>query len=63
MKWFVINVGKGGPLNILANNQQELIEYCLSNVFEKLSENAKYILKNIGIKIRRLCYGGTSLYI
>ncbi len=51
IKWFVINVGKGGSIpNLLFNNEQ-LIDYCLSNVFMKLSEEAKYLINILLYKV------------
>lgn len=45
IKWFIINVGKGGNIDLVLNSQDEIIDYCLSNVFNKLSFNAKNVLK------------------
>lgn len=50
IKWFVINVAKGNSPDIVVNDQDELIEFCLSNVFDKLSEEAKQLLKIILVK-------------
>ena len=63
IKWFVINVGKGlEPDIIFKRKQDELIEFCLSNVYEKLSNNAKYILKIILLKHNR-CNLAELVYI
>lgn len=63
IKWFVINVGKGLEPNIIFRKKQnELIKFCLSNVYEKLSDNAKYILKVILLKQNR-CNLAELVYI
>lgn len=63
IKWFVINVGKGlEPDIIFKRKKDELIEFCLSNVYEKLSNNAKYILKIILLKQNR-CNLAELVYI
>lgn len=50
IKWFVINVGKGQNPDIIVNSQDELIEFCLSNVYDKLSDSAKYVIQILLIK-------------
>ena len=50
IKWFVINVAKGNSPDIVVTNQDELIEFCLSNVFDKLSDDAKKILNILLVK-------------
>lgn len=50
IKWFIINVGKGNNPDVVVKNQNEIVEYCLSNVFEKLSESAKSVLTLMMIK-------------
>ncbi len=50
IKWFIINVGKGNNPDFVIKNQDEIVEYCLSNVFEKLSEPAKSVLTIMMIK-------------
>lgn len=63
IKWFVINVGRGmTPDDILNNRITDLTEFCLSNIYEKLSENAKYILRIILIKHNR-CGMAELLYL
>lgn len=50
IKWFIINVGKGNNPDFVINNQDEIVEYCLSNVFDKLSDYAKSVLTIMMIK-------------
>lgn len=51
IKWFIINVGKGGDKDIVLNSQDSLVEFCLSNVYDKLSKNAIEILTILMFKI------------
>lgn len=63
IKWFVINVGKGmDPNDILNNHITDLTDFCLSNIYEKLSDDAKYILRIILIKANK-CGFAELLYL
>lgn len=52
IKWFIINVGKGNNPDIVIKNQSEIVEYCLSNVFDKLSTDSKNVLTIMMVKQR-----------
>lgn len=57
IKWFVINVGKGEtPESIINNGINDLSDFCLSNIYEKLSDNSKYLLRIILIKHNRCSF-------
>ena len=57
IKWFVINVGKGEtPESIVNNGINDLSDFCLSNIYEKLSDNSKYLLRIIMIKHNRCSF-------
>ncbi len=62
IKWFVINVGKGNDPEIVANNNDDVIEFCLSNVYEKLSDFAKRVLKIIFIS-KKSCSLAEIIYV
>ncbi len=63
IKWFIINVGKGMvPSEILNNHISDLTDFCLSNIYDKLSEDAKYILRIILIKTNK-CGLAELLYL
>lgn len=63
IKWFVINVGKGmNPEDILNKHINNLTDFCLSNIYEKLSDDAKYILRIILIKANK-CGFAELLYL
>lgn len=45
MKWFVANMLKGESIESILKHKDDLTEYCMSNVYNKLSEDAKKILE------------------
>lgn len=47
LKWFVNSVETGISPNEVLNNRGELLDFCLSNVYDKLSENAILIIQTI----------------
>jgi LuxR family glucitol operon transcriptional activator len=47
LKWFVNSVETGISPNEVLNNRDELLDFCLSNVYDKLSENAILIVQTI----------------
>lgn len=47
IKWFLNSIDTGKSPKEVLNNKNDLLNYCLSNVYEKLSENAKLILSTI----------------
>ncbi|SFB87763.1 Tetratricopeptide repeat-containing protein [Flagellimonas taeanensis] len=47
LKWFVNSVETGASPSEVLNNQQNLLNFCLSNVYEKLSKNAIQIINTI----------------
>jgi tetratricopeptide (TPR) repeat protein len=47
IKWFVNSVDSGKSPKEVLNNKDDLLNFCLSNVYEKLSENAKLILSTL----------------
>ncbi|MEZ4907980.1 MAG: NB-ARC domain-containing protein [Saprospiraceae bacterium] len=57
LKWFVSTVEMGiSPMEVLAN-KDDLLNFCLTNVYEKLSEGAVSILKTIRGSRRKLTTG------
>ncbi|WP_379969122.1 NB-ARC domain-containing protein [Ectobacillus sp. sgz5001026] len=47
IKWFVANLMKGEPIQSILSNTQDLTSYCMSNVYDKLSPNAKTVLETL----------------
>lgn len=54
MKWFVNTVESGIAPNEVLNNKNDLLNFCLSNVYEKLSNGAILVLKTIRAARRKL---------
>lgn len=47
LKWFVSAVETGIPPHEVINNKDDLLDFCLTNVYEKLSEGAISVLNTI----------------
>lgn len=47
IKWFVSTVESGIPPHEVINNKDDLLDFCLTNVYENLSEGATSVLKTI----------------
>ncbi|MDB9963724.1 NB-ARC domain-containing protein [Vicingaceae bacterium] len=47
LKWFVNSVETGISPSEVLNNKEDLLDFCLSNVYDKLSENAIFIIQTI----------------
>lgn len=57
LKWFVNTVEMGIAPNEVLANKEDLLNFCLTNVYEKLSEGAIEILKTIRASRRKLTTG------
>jgi hypothetical protein len=57
IKWFLSNVYNGADANYIINNQDDLLEYCLKNVYNKLSDRARIILNILQIERKPLTKG------
>lgn len=57
LKWFVSTVEMGIPPSEVLNNKDNLLDFCLTNVFDKLSEGAVSILSIIRASRRKLNTG------
>lgn len=62
IKWFVINVAKGSDPYLAVNNQDELVDFCLSNVYNKLTDNSKKMLMLLFAR-RKQCSVGELIYL
>ena len=47
IKWFIANVIKGEPVESILIHTDELTSYCMSNVYKKLSNQAKKVLETM----------------
>ncbi|MFL9651716.1 NB-ARC domain-containing protein [Exiguobacterium chiriqhucha] len=63
IKWFITSIFKGLDINSLLNNKGDLIEFCMSNVYEKLSVSSKHILQLFLIEKYDLSYGEIDFYL
>lgn len=62
IKWFVANVLKGEPIESVLSHKEDLLNYCMSNVYEKLSENAREMLEALLI-VNRKCSDAELEYL
>ncbi|PFC21692.1 hypothetical protein CN264_24615 [Bacillus cereus] len=63
IKWFITSIFKGLDMNTLLNNKGDLIEFCMSNVYGKLSMHSKQILQLFLIEKYDLSYGEIDFYL
>ena len=63
IKWFISGVFNGMDERSLIAKKDELIEFCMSNVYSKLSQNAKNILQLFLIENKRLCIGEIDYFL
>lgn len=63
IKWYINGIYNGIREEILQNNKSKLIEFCMSNVYDKLSDEAKEILKLFQIEDFEMSYGEIEFYI
>lgn len=47
IKWFVANIFKGEPIESVLSHTNDLTSYCMSNVYDKLSKDAKNVLDTL----------------
>ncbi|WP_169305237.1 NB-ARC domain-containing protein [Priestia megaterium] len=63
IKWFISGVYNGLDEKTLIANKNELIEFCMSNVFSKLSPNSRKILQLFLIESLELSVGEIDFFI
>ncbi|XRG76984.1 NB-ARC domain-containing protein [Rossellomorea sp. GAMAL-10_SWC] len=63
IKWFLSSIAKGIDEKSILANKESLIEFCMSNVVEKLSEEEKKILKLFLVEGKNLSYGEIDFFI
>ncbi|WP_368915063.1 NB-ARC domain-containing protein [Exiguobacterium acetylicum] len=63
IKWFLSSISKGIDENRILANKDDLIEFCMSNVIEKLSDKEKKILQLFLIESKNLSFGEFDFYI
>lgn len=63
IKWYITGVYNGIREEEIQNNKNELIEFCMSNVYEKLRNESKEILRLFQIEDYEMSYGEITYYI
>ncbi|WP_341963577.1 NB-ARC domain-containing protein (plasmid) [Planococcus maritimus] len=63
IKWFLSSISKGIDEKKILANKDDLIEFCMSNVVEKLSDKEKQILQLFLVESKNLSYGEFDFYI
>lgn len=63
IKWYITGVYNGIREEQIQNNKDSLIEFCMSNVYDKLSNESKEILRLFQIEDYEMSYGEISYYI
>lgn len=49
IKWFLLNILKGEPMEEILRHKEDLTNFCMSNVYDKLSEINKKVLETLQI--------------
>lgn len=63
IKWFISGIFNGLDESSLIFNKEKLVEFCMSNVFEKLSINSKKILQLFLIENKELTHGELDFFL
>lgn len=65
IKWYIMGIHNGIPENTLfsMSHKNTLVEFCMSNVYEKLLENSKLILQLFQIENMEISSGQIYFYI
>ncbi len=62
IKWFISGVFSGTDEKKMLAHKDQLIEFCISNVFEKLSSLSKKILQLFLLESQKMTYGVIDFY-
>ncbi len=63
IKWYISGIYSGTDSKQMLSHKDDLIEFCVSNIFDKLSETSKKILQLFLLQNNRLTYGLIDFYI
>lgn len=63
IKWYISGIFSGLDENSLLANKDKLVEFCMSNVFSKLSINSKRILQLFLVENKELTLGEIDYFI
>lgn len=63
IKWFISGIYSGTSANQMLAHKDDLIEFCISNIFDKLSDTSKRILQLFLLENSKLTYGVIDFYM
>lgn len=63
IKWYISGIYSGTDAKKMLSHKDDLIEFCISNIFDKLSETARKILQLFLLQNNKLTYGLIDYYI
>jgi len=63
IKWFISGIYAGTSEKQMLAHKEDLIEFCISNIFEKLSPISKKILQLFLLENSKLTYGVIDFYV
>lgn len=63
IKWFISGIYSGTSEKLMLGHKQDLIEFCISNIYDKLSATSRKILQLFLLEKSRLTYGSIDFYI
>lgn len=63
IKWYISGVFNGMDEKTLLSNKTDLINFCMSNVFERIQENSKSILQLFLLEKQKMSYGTIDFYM
>ena len=63
IKWYISGIYSGTDARKMLSHKDDLIEFCISNIFDKLSEASRKILQLFLLQNNKLTYGLIDYYI
>lgn len=63
IKWYISGIYSGTSAKQMLSHKDDLIEFCISNIFEKLSQISRTILQLFLLENSKLTYGVIDYYI
>ena len=63
IKWYISGIYSGTDARKMLGHKDDLIEFCISNIFDKLSETSRKILQLFLLQNNKLTYGLIDYYI
>jgi len=63
IKWYISGIYSGNDAKKMLAHKEDLIEFCISNIFDKLSETSRKILQLFLLENNKLTYGLIDYYI